>query len=76
MANLKAYYYRFQHMIWFATGLIGIGIGLVVWWQCSRPHQCYREIFSPSVAADQSTQKSGFGYTDRAAVSSIGDRRG
>lgn len=57
MANLKAHYYRFQHMIWFATGLIGIGVGLVVWWQCSQTAPVLPRDISPSVAADQSTQK-------------------
>lgn len=56
MTTLKALYYRFQHVIFFFGGLVAVGIGLIVWWQCSQTKPVLPRDVSPSIAADQSSQ--------------------
>lgn len=56
MTTLKALYYRFQHVIFFFGGLVVVGIGLIVWWQCSQTKPVLPRDVSPSIAADQSSQ--------------------
>lgn len=56
MTTLKALYYRFQHVIFFFSGLVAVGIGLIVWWQCSQTKPVSPRDVSPSIAADQSSQ--------------------
>ena len=55
MTTLKALYYRFQHVIFFFGGLVVVGIGLIVWWQCSQTKPVLPRDVSPSIAADQSS---------------------
>ncbi|WP_243677408.1 helix-hairpin-helix domain-containing protein [Weissella confusa] len=56
MTTFKALYYRFQHVIFFFGGLVAVGIGLIVWWQCSQTKPVLPRDVSPSIAADQSSQ--------------------
>ncbi|MBJ7689083.1 ComEA family DNA-binding protein [Weissella confusa] len=56
MTTLKALYYRFQHVIFFFSGLVAVGIGLIIWWQCSQTKPVLPRDVSPSIAADQSSQ--------------------
>lgn len=56
MTTLKALYYRFQHVFFFLSGLVAVGIGLIVWWQCSQTKPVWPRDVSPSIAADQSSQ--------------------
>ena len=56
MTTFKALYYRFQHVIFFFGGLVAVGIGLIVWWQCSQTKPVLPRDVTEHRKWDQSSQ--------------------